>query len=313
MARKRPSIIKQTLMRLDELKRFGQSKHLAKQEERERSIERGEKYNPARVDGIYSYKTYAVYKEHSLKFVTWAREKHGSRTLEQAREHVREYLQEHIRDGRSAWTVRVEAAALAKLYGCSSNSFGVELPSRRREDIHRSREEREHDRKFSEEKNRDLIEFCRGTGLRRKELSIVRPQDVVQKGEEVYIRVIRGKGGKERVLRVVEEYKEHVLKVRDRALERGQERLFERIPVRADIHSYRRDYAEERYREIERDPIQYERALERWEAWKHERGYDGPDEYRRRDGRVFDRAILLKVSRDMGHNRVDVIARHYLD
>jgi len=114
-------------------------------------------------------------------------------------------------------------------------------------------------------------------------------------------------------LRVVEEYKEHVLKVRDRALERGQERLFERIPVRADIHSYRRDYAEERYREIERDPIQYERALERWEAWKHERGYDGPDEYRRRDGRVFDRAILLKVSRDMGHNRVDVIARHYLD
>ena len=168
MARKRPSIIKQTLMRLDELKRFGQSKHLAKQEERERSIERGEKYNPARVDGIYSYKTYAVYKEHSLKFVTWAREKHGSRTLEQAREHVREYLQEHIRDGRSAWTVRVEAAALAKLYGCSSNSFGVELPSRRREDIHRSREEREQNRVVEE--NRDLLNFV-GDGL-EEELSV---------------------------------------------------------------------------------------------------------------------------------------------
>ncbi|MDF9407837.1 hypothetical protein L7E55_05600 [Pelotomaculum isophthalicicum JI] len=28
------------------------------------------------------------------------------------------------------------------------------------------------------------------------------------------------------------------------------EKIFERIPVRADIHSYRRKYAKERYREL---------------------------------------------------------------
>jgi integrase len=268
---------------LDELKRFGQSKHQAKLEERERCKERGEKYNPARVEGIYSYKTYQVYKEHCLRFATWAREAHGVKTLEKAREYVKEYLERHVGEGRSAWTVRVE------------------------------RGEREHDRKFSEERNRDLIEFCRGTGLRRKELAALQPRDIIERGGVLYIHVRRGKGGRERVARVVEEYREHVLKLKERAEEEGRERIFERIPVRADIHAYRREYAANRYKEIERDTEQYERARERWEIWKRERGYEGPDTYRRRDGREFDRAILLEVSRDMGHNRVDVIARHYLD
>lgn len=313
MARRKPSIIYQTLQRLDELKRFGESKHLAKQQERERCRETGERYNPAKVEGIYSFKTYQVYKEHCLKFVSWARETHGAKTLEKAREYVKEYLEKHIEEGRSAWTIRLEASALAKLYGCSSVDFGVKLPERRREDIHRSRLEREHDRKFSEEKNRDLIEFCRGTGLRRKELAALQPRDIIERGGVLYIHVRRGKGGRERVARVTEEYREHVLKLKERAEEEGRERIFERIPVRADIHSYRREYAASRYKEIERDPEQYERARERWEIWKRERGYEGPDTYRRRDGREFDRAILLEVSRDMGHNRVDVIARHYLD
>ena len=313
MARRKPSIIYQTLQRLDELKRFGESKHLAKQQERERCRETGERYNPAKVEGIYSFKTYQVYKEHCLKFVSWARETHGVKNLERAREYVKEYLEKHIREGRSAWTVRVEASALAKLYGCQSTDFGVKLPERRREDIHRSREEREHDRKFSEERNRDLVEFCKATGLRRKELLRLQARDIIERDGVVFIHVHQGKGGRERVVQVVEEYRYHVLALKQRAESEGREKVFERIPVRADIHAYRREYAMERYREIERDPEQYERARERWKEYKQERRYEGPDIYRRRDGREFDRAILLEVSRDMGHNRVDVIARHYLD
>jgi integrase len=313
MARRKPSIIYQTLQRLDELKRFGESKHLAKQEERERCIEKGERYNPARVEGIFSHKTYQVYKEHCLKFVSWARETHGVKNLERAREYVKEYLEKHIGEGRSAWTVRVEASALAKLYGCQSTDFGVKLPERRREDIHRSREEREHDRKFSEERNRDLVEFCKATGLRRKELLRLQARDIIERDGVVFIHVHQGKGGRERVVQVVEEYRDHVLALKQRAESEGREKVFERIPVRADIHSYRREYAANRYKEIERDPEQYKKARERWEEYKRERGCEGPDTYRRRDGREFDRAILLEVSRDMGHNRVDVIARHYLD
>ena len=312
MARRKPSIIYQVLSRLDGLKRFGESKHLAKQLERERCRETGEKYNPARVDGIYSYSPFHTYKKHCLSFANWAREK-GAKTLEQAREHVREYLQEHIREGRSAWTIRLEASALAKLYGCNSTDFGVELPKRQRENIHRSRGEKTRDKDFSEERNKDIVDFCRGTGLRRKELSRLQTRDTIERGDVVYVHVRQGKGGRERVVRVVEEYREHVLQMRERAEKEGRERVFERIPSHMDVHGYRREYAANRYREIERDPEQYERARERWQEYKQEREYEGPDTYRRRDGREFDRAILLEVSRDMGHNRVDVIARHYLD
>jgi len=313
MARRKPSIIYQVLARLDELKRFGESKHLAKLQERERCRETGERYNPARVDGIYSYATYTAYKKHCLDFANWAREKKGAKTLEQAREYVRTYLERHIQEGRSAWTVRLKASALAKLYNCSSSDFGIELPKRKREDIHRSRGEKVRDRDFSEEKNRDIVDFCRGTGLRRKELARLEARDIIERDGVVYVHVRQGKGGRERVARVAEEYKEHVLQIRERAEKEGHERVFERIPSHMDVHGYRREYAANRYREIERDPEQYERARERWEEYKRERGYEGPDTYRRRDGREFDRAILLEVSRDMGHNRVDVIARHYLD
>jgi hypothetical protein len=35
--------------------------------------------------------------------------------------------------------------------------------------------------------------------------------------------------------------------------------------------------------------------------------------YNRRDGRVFEKFLLAIVSKNLGHNRVDVVARHYLD
>jgi len=301
---RRESIIHQVLSRIDELKRFGQSKHEAKQAEKERCRAAGEKWNPARVPGIFSHKTCDVYKEHCLNFARWARETYGCRTLEQAREHVGEWLMRpRERDGgpRSAWTVRVEAAALAKLYRCRSTDFGVELPRRSREDIHRSRVAREHDRHFSEAKNRDAVDFCRATGLRRKELIEARWRDVYR-GEDgrLYVHVERGKGGRSREVPVLERYRERVWELRERARAEGRDRLFERVPNRADIHGYRREYASERYRELERERRREEPERER-------------EVYRRRDGREFDREILRQVSRDLGHNREDVIARHYLD
>jgi len=49
-------------------------------------------------------------------------------------------LQSHIDKGYSAWTVKKEAAALAKLYHCRTTDFKVELPARHREEIERSRD-----------------------------------------------------------------------------------------------------------------------------------------------------------------------------
>jgi integrase len=310
--RGRESIVHETVRLMKEMTRFGESKHEAKQAERERCLATGEKYIPGKVPGIYSYSTYHAYMEHSLAFAEWARSKHGAKSLAEAREHVPEYLRHDIEAGKSAWTVRLEAAALAKLYGCSSTDFGVELPKRHREDISRSREERPHDRKFSEERNIDLADFCRGTGLRRREVADVSAGDIRTYEGVVWVHVENGKGGREREVRVVGEYAPRVLELKKEA--EGLERMFDHIPGRADIHAWRREYASARYAEIENDPEQMEAARKAWERWKDDHAYTGPDTYTRRgeDGKVFDRAVLLGISRDMGHNRVDVVARYYL-
>jgi hypothetical protein len=159
------SIIYQVLTRLRELQRFGQSKHAAKQAEKERCKREGIPWNPARVEGIYSFGTYQDYKERCLRFANWVRTEKGVKDLEQARAYVKEYLEKEIAEGKSAWTLRLDSAALAKLFGCPSTEFGVKLPTRSRENIHRSRLEREHDKHFSERRNRDVVEFCRATGL----------------------------------------------------------------------------------------------------------------------------------------------------
>lgn len=296
MARK-PSIIYQVIERLKSLQRFGQSKHAAKQLEKERCRQENRRWNPARVEGIYSFKTYEVYKEHCLDFANWVRAEKGVKTLEQAREHAGEYLKLQIDEGKSAWTVRVKAAALAKLFGCASTDFGVDFPRRSRKDIYRSRLEREHDRHFSEHRNKKLVDFCRATGLRRKELKKLTWRDVY-KGEDgrVMVHVEQGKGGRTREVPVVRGMEEAVWAVREEARAAGREKLFPHVPNRADVHSYRREYAAARYRELEAEGKVATGEL-----------------YRRRDGRKFDRGILLAVSRDLGHNRVDVVARHYLD
>ena len=302
---KKGSIVYQVLTRIDELKRFGESKHAAKMAEKARCERTGEKWNPARVEGIYSFQTCDTYKAEGVKFAKWARDTHKCRTLEEAQKYVPEYLQRSIDEGKSAWTVRLRAAALAKIYGCKTTDFGVELPTRRREDIHRSRVEREHDRHFSARNNRDLVDFCKGTGLRRKEISTLTWRDIYR-GEDgrTYVHVAQGKGGRSREVPVLHAYEQHIWNMRERAAMEGRERVFETIPQRADIHSWRREYAIERYREIER-----ERDRER----DQEDMRDRERYYRRRDGRILDREILREVSRDLGHNREDVIARHYLD
>ncbi len=316
---KKGSLKYQALERMRELIRFGESRHEAKQ--------KGD------TSGIYSFKTYETYTKEVMEFVEWAKER-GCRTLEEARPLVGEYLSSHIERGDSAWSIKAEACALGKLYGCRSTDFGVELPRRDRGEIERSRGEKEHDKEFSKERNRDLILFARATGLRRRELERVSSRDVFRGPDNrLYVHVSNGKGGRERDVHVLEKYEKEVERIVKEREDR--DRLFDRVPVRMDVHGYRREYAEERYRElsrqieregreivIERVREHFERALEYNVKEKdREKMRDrfnrelekGEGRYTRTDGREFDRVCLLGVSQDLGHNRVEVVARHYLD
>ena len=145
------SIIGQVQKSLDSKLAIGESKHQAK-------------IAGVAQDHIYSWNTYRTYLKHGCYFVKWAKAKYGCKTLEQARPYVDEYLQS--RSHLSAYTQKLDASALGKVYGCSTKEF-VATETRHRADISRSRGEKVRDRNFSESRNKEFVDFCRSTGLRR--------------------------------------------------------------------------------------------------------------------------------------------------
>lgn len=111
-----------------------------------------------------------------------------------------------------------------------------------------------------------------------------------------YIHVTSGsKGGRERYAPVIGDI-ELVCKL---CRDAGKNKVFPSIPSAADVHSYRAEYATQIYK-------QYVRPLEHLE--RHEIYYCRGD----RKGEKFDRTAMKKASQALGHNRISVVAGHYL-
>jgi len=278
---KRPSLKKQVCDALYAQARFGQSKHEAKQEERARCERAGIPWNPARVPGIFSIGTMKNYREESIRFTEWVKAEHGCRWLAEAKEHVAEYLQNGIDRELSAWTLHKQAAALRKLYEDPDLAREVELPPRQLDSIKRSRNVVEMDKEIDLGKYRDMVDFCRATGLRRHELKAMKVGQVDL--EAGMLRDVIGKGGRIRDVTIREELIENV---RDCVINKeASDRIFDRVPVRMDVHSYRREYAQGRYEGVAGRPYEKGNA---------------------------NREALLEVSQDLGHGRINVVVDHYV-
>ena len=266
---------------------------------------------------IYSYSTLESYKKHGGYFIRYCKEQHGCRNLEDCRQYVDEWLQ--TRFGLSAYTVKLEAAALAKLYGCSTTSF-IQTPRRRREDIQRSRGPKMRDRFFSEEKNKDFVTFCRCTGLRRRELTVLIGSKLIYEDNKYYILVDKGaKGGKRREAPVIGS-SEEVETVKRIMRAAGAGKVFEKVPGGADVHGYRAEYATRIYKSLER-PLEvckstpFYNPLHNNGKGKQKGGYDKNSVYwfrKDRAGEWLDKAAMLEASRALGHNRICVVGEHYI-
>ena len=104
------------------------------------------------------------------------------------------------------------------------------------------------------------------------------------------------KGGKERLSRIIG----NIGNVVDLMHKAGKNKVFPIISGGADIHSYRRDYANTFYRILAR-PLDTLIEDDLYVCQKDKAGV------------VYDRWAMLCVSENLGHNRIDVIAAHYLD
>jgi integrase len=272
---------------------IGQSRFQAKQAQRAASPEAGWTVSTGK---IHSHTTRKVYQQHVLAFINWARTTHGITRLawleERADELVTEYLAAHVAAGKSAYTLQTERAALRLFFGNWSLAATVVIPTRTRTTITRSRGPAGHDRHFQPAHWQAHIRFAQACGLRRAELRDLRVRDVYAASDgTLFVHVKNGKGGRPREVPVLAGHEEDVLAVvQGRA---SHEKVFDHIPRHMDVHSYRRDSAQQRY--LQQAPGQ---ALP-------------PVEGRlRRD--AYDPAVTQEVSRALGHNRLDVVLRHYL-
>lgn len=245
-------------------------------------------------DKIYSWGTYKNYLKHCNYFTNYCKEKYNCKKLEECRKYADEWLE--TRSNLSAYTQKLEVSALAKLYGETSENF-KKTNDRKRKNINRSRGEKIRDKHFSEEKNQEFVQFCKSTGLRRAELKVLTGDKLkFKENGDVYIIIDKGsKGGRYREV-LVTNFVELVIEKMKRA---GTAKVFEKIPNAADIHSYRAEYCTAIYEKF---------AREIKEIPKQEKYYCRKD----LKGVCYDKKAMLIASQMLGHNRISIIAGHYI-
>lgn len=287
------SLILQVKEMLDSKLAIGQNKHAAK------AAGTYKQY-------IYSWGTYRTYLQQCCQFVKWckaAAKKDGSRqprTLEDCRQYVARYMQ-HLQQ-YSAYTQKLVLSALCKLYDeypTEGHPFDLqEMPeTRHRADIVRSRNATERDRHFSEKNNADIVTFCCCTGLRRAELAQIRGVDLDIDSNNLY--VYRGtKGGRARIVPIVGS-PEEIETIRRLAAAANDKKIFDHISSAMDVHHYRSVYCSRIY-------LQYARPAD--QIPPADRYYCRQD----KKGTIYDKKAMLQASHALGHNRISVIAGHYL-
>lgn len=259
-------------------KRFGQSKHEAK-------------INENLPEGIFSYQTMEDYVRSCTQFADWCKNIHGVKTLEECKEYAQEYIDS--REDLSAYTLKLDVSAINKLY--KENIVSCEK-SRNRGEIRRSRGYTEQSIR-AEKRNGDIVRFCKACGLRRHEVEALRQCDIKIANNKVIVNVIQGKGGKHRCVEVLRSEEEFVKKY----MADSTDKVFEKVDRKLDIHKYRRSYANSLYNQK-----LSERIVNK----------DNHNLYRCRGdkkGIVYYRDVMKEVTLNLGHNRINVIAGHYLD
>ena len=301
---------------------------------------------------IFSYSTYESYFKHCKYFARYINEHHPECTnLKQAKKYVNEWLQARVdqtdKNGNhlSAWTITLEREALGKLYGIKPDDPDFfKAPQRHRVDIVRSRSDAVRDKHFSKANNDEFIKFCRGTGCRRNILEKLEGRDLITREEieekitsletkearspveekqltalkeaisqfpnhDYFLHHRKDKGGRERYSPIIGENKEQIVS-RMKATA-PDEKVWKYVPGNADIHSYRGEYATAIYR-------MYARAIEEIPYDKTNKGtkrkFQSEVYVCRKDeaGKKLDKAAMLKASKALGHNRLEVVANNYI-
>ena len=159
------------------------------------------------------------------------------------------YIEKRLNDDKvSVYTAKLERSAISMLY---NKQLEIDMPKRDNKNITRSRMQVKNDKYISENgKYKDVFVIGRATGGRRADLSNLRVNDFIEKDGHLYVKFICSKGGRDRLSPVRDAYAQEVKEILEQAKKDGKTLLFEHIPKEIDIHSLRRDYATNLYKDI---------------------------------------------------------------
>lgn len=254
--------------------------------------------------GINSEGTMRSYMKSCVAFGGYCRAEFGAKTIDECKQYIPAYMES--RKDLSPYTRKLDAAALCKLFKTDQRDLGItDTGSRSRSMRTRSRGVAVRDKHISENGiYADYIRWERATGTRAyKETTVIRGTDIKQTEDGIFVHVACGKGGRARDIPVMQKDADFVLEIKRKA---GNSKILpyltsgrNKIPSGADTHGYRREYAQELYRQHARPYNEIPKA----------------DRYIcRRDqaGRVFDRRALKIVTEALGHGRINEPVLSYL-
>lgn len=298
--------------------RMGQSKHSAKQASREAWLAEHNGslvgWNPAKADGIYSRGTMATYIRAMSGLARYAAEHGAKRLADLTAQMGADYLRAMHAEGQSAWSIATAAAAANKAMGWYLSPAALGLPSRRKQDITRSRVPRVHDnRDFTG--YADQITVAKATGIRRLSMLVIRPVDCVRDGQGTVIGVaVVEKGGRHRIAPVLAACRADVTKIFDAAIQAhgADAPVFRQYDVHIDNHRHRAEYAGALLHQLEEERASGRPLFGGAFALRDYAHLRGRDAKRRAVTQGHDTDLLAAVSGALGHARIDVVLRHYL-
>ena len=127
--------------------------------------------------------------------------------------------------------------------------------------------------------------------------------------QDYYIYNHRDKGGRDRCSPIIGEYKQQIV---DRMKATApDEKVWQHVPTMADIHGYRGDYATAIYKLYAR-PIE-EIPYDRTNKGTGKKFQSGVYVCRKDEsGKKLDKEAMLKASKALGHNRLEIVANNYI-
>jgi hypothetical protein len=317
------SLVGQVPLILKSLKKFGESKFKAKQkvihEKKKRKYEKlkakGKDVNfkeikvpicEISIPGIFSYSTFRTYLSCGVQYAKWLQINHCNvKWLKDSFIYVPEYFT-YLKEkkGLAPTTLTKHRSALAKIFGKPASEFNFEFLKRKQEDIFKGRKIQPWDYKIRELFSEEL-EVLSIIGARRHEAVRMKVSQISKDFKKIY--GVKGKNGKIRTITVLDP---KILRQYVESHPNEDGKIFAFLPPKMNIQRERNRYTLKFYQ------MEFDRLFPDGGKNIHYREKNRAGKmkwYISRDGkRKFLKKILYKISRNLGHNRISVIVRHYL-